>query len=182
MGLFQFFRRFIKEFSKLAASLTNLTKKSEGIQKRDVKCDEAFESLKKAITSAPIIVSPDWETPFRGHIYASSAAVGITLTQLDDSGKDRVIAFFSKKLSSEEQNYTTNDRELLGLIHFLQRFRCYLEGWSSEIFADNEVLRNFFTKPKLSRRDARSLETLSNFGIFPIPLKPGKIGVLGDNL
>ena len=111
----------------MAASITNLTKKGEGIQKCDVKCDEAFESLKKAIASAPILESPDWEKPFQGHIDASSLAVGGILTLLDDSGMDRVIAFFSKKLSPAEQNYTTNDRELVRLIYFLQRFRCYLE-------------------------------------------------------
>ncbi len=120
--------------------------------------------------------------PFRGHIETSSAAVGGTLTQLENNGKDRVIALFSKKLIPAEQNYTTNDRELLGLIHFLQRFRCYLEGSSFEIFTDNQELKNLFTKPKLSRREARWLETLGNFGIFPISLKPGKIHVLGDTL
>ena len=104
------------------------------------------------------------------------------MTQLDDDGRDRVIAFFSKKLSLAEQNYTANDRELLGLVYFLQRFRCYLEGTSFEIFTDNQVLKHFFTKPKLSRREARWLETLGNFGIFPITLKPGKIHVLGDTL
>ncbi len=93
-----------------------------------------------------------------------------------------MIAFFSKKLSQAEQNYTTNDRELLGIIYFLQRFRCYLERSSFEIFADNLVLKNFHTKPKLSRREARWVETLGNFGIFPISLKPGKIHVLGDTL
>ena len=182
MGLLQFFRRFIKDFSKLASPLTNLTKKGQGIQKWDGKCDKAFEALKKSITTAPILVAPDWKKPFRGHIDASEFAVGGTLTQLDDSGNDRVIAFFSKKLSPAEQNYTANDRELLGLVYFLQRFRCYLEGASFEILTDNQILKYFFTKLKLSRREARWLETLGNFGIFPINLKPGKIHVLGDTL
>lgn len=182
MGLLQFFRRFIKDFSKLASPLTNLTKKGQGIQKWDDKCDKAFEALKKSITTAPILVAPDWKNPFRGHVDASEFAVGGTLTQLDESGKDRVIAFFSKKLSPAEQNYTANDRELLGLVYFLQRFRCYLEGASFEIFTDNQILKYFFTKPKLSRREARWLEILGNFGIFPINLKPGKIHVLGDTL
>ena len=83
MGLLQFFRRFIKGFSKLATPLTNLTKKGVGILKCDFSCDDAFESLKEAISSAPILVSPDWKKPFRGHIDASNTAVSITLTQLD---------------------------------------------------------------------------------------------------
>jgi len=180
--LLQFFRRFIKDFSSLAVPLTNLTKKGYGIQKWDETCDKAFQSLKQAITTAPILVAPDWKKPFRGHVDASEFGVGGTLTQLDETGRDRVIAFFSKKLSPAEQNYTANDRELLGLVYFLERFRCYLEGSSFEIFTDNQVLKHFFTKAKLSRREARWLETFGNFGIFPINLKPGKIHVLGDVL
>ena len=110
IGLLQFFRRFIKDFSSLATPLTNLTKKGFGIQKWDETCDKAFEALKKAITTAPILIAPDWKKPFQGHVDASEYGVGCTLTQLDDAGRERVIAFFSKKLSPAEQNYTDNDR------------------------------------------------------------------------
>ena len=182
MGLLQFFRRFIKDFSKVSAPLTNLTKKGMGIRKWNKKCDESFQALKDKITSAPILIPPSWNKPFRGHIDASETAVGGTLTQLDNEGMDRVIAFFSRKLSPAEENYSANDRELLGLVYFLERFRCYLEGSSFEIFTDNQVLKHFFSKPNLSRREARWVETLGNFGIFPINLKPGKVHVLGDTL
>ena len=138
--------------------------------------------MKKSITKSPIPVAPDWKKPFRGHVDASQLAFGGTLSQLDDDGRDRVIAFYSKKLSPTEADYTANNRALLGLFCFLERFRCHLEGASFEIFTDNQVLKYFFTKPKMSRREARLLETLGNFGIFPITLKPGKIHVLGDVL
>ena len=182
LGLLQFFRRFIPNFAKVAAPLTNLTRKDKGLPAWDGECDEAFEKLKTAITTAPILVAPDWSKPFRGHVDASQTAVGGTLTQLDENGRDRVISFYSKKLSSAEANYTANDRELLALVRFLDRFRCYLEGSDFEIITDNQVLKHFFSKPKLSRREARWVETLGNFGVFPITLKPGKIHVLGDAL
>jgi len=182
IGLLQFFRRFIRESSKTAAPLTNLTKKGSGIHNWSEKCDQAFQSLKRSITNAPVLVAPDWSKRFRGHVDSSQTAVGGTLTQLDMQGKDRVIAFFSKKLSPAEMNYTANDRELLGLVRFLERFRCYLEGAEFEIITDNQVLKHFFTKPSLSRREARWLETLGNFGIFPITLKPGKIHAIADVL
>ena len=166
MGLLQFFRRFIKDFSKISAPLTNLTKKGEGIKKWSEQCDESFALLKEAITKAPILIAPDWKKAFRCHIDASTEAVGGTLTQLDVDGKDRVIAFFSKKLSKAEQNYSANDRELLGLIYFLERFRCYLEGSEFEVISDNQVLKSFFTKPKLSRKEACRLETLENLEYF----------------
>ena len=182
LGLLQFFRRFIPNFAKIAAPLTDLTKKDRGVHMWDEKCDEAFAALKKSITESPILVCPDWSKPFRGHVDASQTAVGGTLTQLDENGMDRVISFFSKKLSDAEANYSANDRELLGLVRFLERFRCYLEGSTFEIFTDNQVLKHFFTKAKLSRRESRWLEIMGNFGVFPITLKPGKIHVLGDTL
>ena len=182
LGLSQFCRRFISGFSEIAAPLTNLTKKDKGIDKWDDKCAQAFASLKEAIIRAPILVSPDWKKPFRGHVDASRLAAGVKLTQLDENGRDRVIAFYSKKLSPAEAHYYANDRELLGMISFLGRFQCYLEGSTFEIFTDNQVLKHFLTKPKLNRKEPRRLETIGNFDIFPITLKPGKIHVLGDAL
>ena len=182
LGLLQFFRRFIPKFSEVAAPMTNLTKKDQGIEKWDEKCDKASEKLKEAITNVPILVSPDWSKSFRCHIDASQTAVGGTLTQLDENGRDHDIAFYSKNLFPTESVYTANDRELLELISFLNRFRCYLEGTEFKVFTDNQVLKSIFTKPKLDRKESRWIETLGNFGIFPVTLKPGIIHVLGDVL
>jgi RNase H-like domain found in reverse transcriptase len=124
------------------------------------------------VTSAPILQYPDWGKPFRGHIDTSQLAVGGTLTQVGDDGLKHPVEFYSKKLSPAEANYSANDRELLALISFLQRFRCYLEGAGFEIFTDTEVLKHFCTKPTLSRREARWSEILGNYGIFPRTMKP----------
>lgn len=91
-----------------------------------------------------------------------------------------MVFYFSKGLSAAEESYSANDRELLGLIYFLQRFRCYIEGSEFEIFTDNQVLRYFFNKPNLSRREARWMEYLGQFGITKLTLVKGKVHVLGD--
>ena len=148
VGLLQFFRRFIPKFSEIAAPLTNLTKKGVGIDKCNLDCDAAFETLKNSITQSPILVASDWKKPFRGHFDGSQLTVRGTMTQLNDDGRHQVIDFYSKKQSPTEADYTANDRELLGLICFLERFRCYLEDASFEIFTDSQVLKYFFTKPK----------------------------------
>lgn len=83
---------------------------------------------------------------------ASQKAVGSTLARVDENGKDRVISNFSKKLSPEEQNYTVNDREHLGLIHFLERLRCYLEESEFKMVTDNQVVKHLFSIPRLCRR------------------------------
>lgn len=180
VGLLQFFRAFMKDFSKLAAPLTNLTRKGLGIRFWDVKCDTAFQHLKNALASAPILVAPDWSKLFRCHMDACQVSVGGTLTQLDENGRERVIAYFSKRLSKAEEGYTANDRELLGLVYFLKRFRCYLEGSDFEIITDNQVLKHFMSKPHLSRREARWLDLFAHFGISNITHKAGRIHVLGD--
>lgn len=68
------------------------------------------------------------------------------------------------------------------MIEFLTHFRCYLEGSQFEIVTDNQVLKHFFDKKDLSRREARWLERFSDFGIFPITLKQGSTHVLGGVL
>ena len=181
LGLLQFFRRFIKGFSKIALPLTNLTRKGRNLDEWDHKCSEAFDTLRGLLIKAPILIAPQWNKPFRCHIDASQEAVGGTLTQLVN-GSDRVIGYYSHKLNPAECNYTANERELLGLLYFLRRHRCYLEGSEFEVFTDNQVLKHFFSKQNLNRKEARWLEELSSFGIFPINLKAGKLHVLGDVL
>lgn len=75
---------------------------------------------------------------FRLNVDDHTFATGATLTKLDDNGRDSLIAFSSKNMSSAEQNYTADDRELLGIVKELRRFRCYREGSSFTGFKDNK--------------------------------------------
>ena len=143
-GLLQYFRRFIKKFSEITASLTGLTRKEKGIRLCDGKCDGAFQLLKNALRSPPVLVLSDWLKPFYCHVHACQIAVGGCLTQKSENGKDRASAYFLKRLSSAEENYIANDGGLLGLVYFLKRFHCYLEGFSFEVITDNQVLKHFF--------------------------------------
>ena len=182
LGLVQFFRRFIPQFSLRAAPLTSLTQKGSSIKDWNSKCQETFSELKEALISAPVLVPPDWSRPFHLHIDASQLAIGATLTQFDDDGHDRVIAYTSRKLTSAERNNTANERELLALVFSLQRFRCYLEGSTFDAFTDNQVVENFMTKKSLNRREARWLDVLATFNIRKVNLVQGKLHVLGDSL
>lgn len=146
----------------------------------DSNCTQAFEDLKEKLTSAPILRAPDWKKPFRCHVEAMQESVGGNLTQFDDEGRERVVAYYSRRLSKAEKNYISNYRELLGLVHFLKRYRCYLEGSEFENFTDNQVLSNFHTKKNLSRRETRLLDLFADFNIEKISLVKGKVHVLGD--
>lgn len=94
LGIVQFFRRFIRDFSRIAAPLTNLTRKNSCIANWDSACDSAFGTLKDTLISAPIMRAPDWTRQFRCHMDASQVAVGGSLTQLSEDGNEHVISFF----------------------------------------------------------------------------------------
>ena len=96
---------------------------------------------------------------------------------MNKNRNDQVISFFLKEISAEEINYTTIDRDFLGVILFLERFRCLLEGWDIEIFTGKKVLKHFLWKKNLRRRQEKLLDTFDNFGIFLTTLGPGKIHV-----
>lgn len=120
----------------------------------------------------------DWSKSFRFQTYATQLAVGGTLTQLRKNGEENVISYFSKRFSPAEEIYSRNEREMLGLVYFFQRFRYYLEGSTFEILSDIQIPRHFFTKPSLSRRELRCLEFLGHFGITNLTLVKGKVHVL----
>lgn len=143
IGLLKFFRVFVEGFSHVAAPLTNLTRKRTGIHKWNDECTTAFNLLKEKLTSAPIIKALNLSKGFRCHTEASQGEVGGTLTQMGEDGRERAIAYFSEHLSPAEENNSANDRDLLAMVYFLKRFRCYLEGSTFELFTDNQLLENF---------------------------------------
>lgn len=149
-----FYRRFIANFSHMARPLFDLTAK-------DVKWgwgsteQIAFDSLKNAITSTPILVSPDDNRPFRVEADSSDFATGAVLSQqspIDD--KWHPIAFYSKSLNAVERNYEIHDKEMLAIIRALEEWRHFLEGAKHqfEIWTDHKNLEYFMKARKLNRR------------------------------
>lgn len=135
--------------------MPDLTKNGYGISTWIAGCDDTFSFLKKKLKSAPALISSRWDRPFQLHVRTSGIATGATLTQKADEGREQVISYESKKLSPAEDNYTANDQELPGVVHGLQRFRCYLEGSDFIVFTDNQVLSNLLTKQQVSEKEVR---------------------------
>ena len=99
-------------------------------------CEESFNKLKECLTSAPILKSPDWNVIFHVHIDASNFAIGAILAQPGEKNMDFPISYASRQLNLAEQNYTTTEREGLGMIYtvrlFLVKFICacvYTLAW-----------------------------------------------------
>ena len=182
LGFVNFYRRFIHNFSHMARPLHNLTRKDEPWKWADEQ-QKAFDQLREAITSTPILVHPDRNKPFRLEADSSNFATGAVLSQLCDDDKWHPIGFISKSLNEAERNYEIYDKELLAIIRGLQEFRHLLEGAQHriEILTDHRNLEYFMTAKSLNRRQARWSLFLSRFD-FHITHRPGKSSTKPDAL
>ena len=121
LGHAGFYRRFIKNFSLIAKPLTKLLVKDAPFVFDD-DCLNAFNRLKEALVSAPIISPPDWELPFEIMCDSSDYAMGAVLGQRKDN-KLRVIYYASRTLAEAQLNYTTTEKEMLMVVFAADKFR-----------------------------------------------------------
>jgi len=144
-GLAGFYRRFVKNFSTIAAPLNELTKKGVAFNWREPQ-EIAFEELKKRLTKAPLLVLPDFTKTFEVECDASGIGIGGVLMQ---NGKP--IAYFSEKLGGAQLNYSVYDKELYALVRVLETWQHYL--WPKEfvIHSDHEALKYLKVQAKLNR-------------------------------
>ena len=137
MGHEGFYRRFIKDFSKIAKPLTKLLLKDAPFLFND-ECLEAFNRIKQALISAPIICALDWNLPFEIMCDASDFTVGAVLGQR----KDKVLhaIYYARKTLDEAQvNYGTTEKEFLDVIYALEKFRSYLVGSKVTVFTATQL-------------------------------------------
>lgn len=179
LGTAGYYRKFIKDFSAIAAPLTELTKES-------VKFDwghqqeASFRRLKKAIAEGPVLALPDPSLPFVVHTDASGFAIGAVLQQ--DQGKGlQPIAYLSKKMLDAETRYPVHEQELLAIIHSLSSWRHYLHGAKFKVLTDHKSLQYFKTQPQLSGRQSRWKDVIANFD-FDIEYIDGATNVVADGL
>uniref|UniRef100_A0A383WFN5 Reverse transcriptase n=1 Tax=Tetradesmus obliquus TaxID=3088 RepID=A0A383WFN5_TETOB len=154
LGLTGFYRRFIHHYAHKALPLTNLTAGGAKWKWRGDVEAKAFEDLKNALVSAPVLVTPDSTLPYEVYTDASKFALGAVLLQNQGKGLQPV-AYLSRKLNAAERNYPTGDREMLGIYYALQIWRCYLEGASFKVNSDHLNHTWFNKKKDLSRRQAK---------------------------
>jgi len=141
----------------MSKPLSDLTKKN-CIWNWGIEQQNAFEALKKAFTTAPILRIPNDKDPFKLSTDASDFATGAVLSQKDmQTNLWYPVAFFSKLLDVHKRNYEIYDKELLTVIRGLEEYRHHLEGHPHkiEIWLDHQNLTYFRTAQKLTRRQAR---------------------------
>jgi len=119
LGLANYYRRFVKDFAKLAWPLNNLTRKEEKWRWGD-KQQTAFDQLKKVFTSRPLLVTPDLDRKLRVEADASNFATGGILSIKCEDSKWKLVAYISKLLNETERNYEIHDKEMLVVIQCLE--------------------------------------------------------------
>ena len=139
LGLCCYYRRFIRNFSMLAAPLFALTKKGRAFL-WDEGCQEAFELLKQVLTSAPILALPRDEGTYILDCDACDDGIGAVLSQRIE-GEERVINYGSRLLSSAERNYCVTRKELLAVVYFTKLYRQYLLGKAFILRTDHAALQ-----------------------------------------
>ncbi|CAN6579414.1 unnamed protein product [Malus baccata var. baccata] len=157
-----FYRRFIKDFSKISTPLCRLLQK-DVIFDFNEECEKAFKHLKEMLTSAPIIRPPDWSIPFELMCNASDYALGAVLGQRKDK-QPHVIYYASQTLNDAQLNYSTTEKELLAVVCALDKFRSYLLGTKVIIYTDHAVLKYLLTK-----KEAKPSRLVHEEDVVPIP-------------
>jgi len=165
LGFINFYRRFIWDFSAKARPLFDLIR-SEQVWMWSGKEQMAFKDLKTAVTTAPVLVSPQDSEPFQVEADSSDFATGAVLSQQSTTdGKWHPVVFYSKSLSSIERNYKIHDKEMLAIIRVLEEWRHFLKGVTHlvEIWTDHKNLEYFMTAKKLNCRQAHWSLHLAQF-------------------
>nr|KYP69664.1 Transposon Ty3-I Gag-Pol polyprotein [Cajanus cajan] len=161
LGHAGFYRRFIKDFSKIAKS--NLLNKDTPF-KFDANCLSAFETLKNKLISAPVITAPNWQFSFELMCDASDYAIGAVLGQRKEK-VFHVIHYASKVLNDTQANYATTKEELLAIVYALKKFRAYLIGSKIIVFTDHAAFKYLLTKSDSKPRLIRWILLLQEFDL-----------------
>lgn len=173
------FRRFVQNFADMARPLTTLTKKNVKWQWGKHQ-EEAFDSLKRCLTTPPVLRQVDFRLPFVLKTDASSYALGGVLLQ-GEGPDERPIEYASRLLTSSERNYHTTEREALAVVWACDKFRGYLEGSSVVVKSDHQPLKWLLSLKSPSGRLARWALALQSYDLR-IDYTPGKTNVIADTL
>jgi ribonuclease HI len=175
LELARYYHRFIPNFSKMAKPMTKLLEKDVKF-KWSPQCEEAFLTLKKLLTTAPVLAQPEIKKPFNVYCDASDTGIGGVLMQ-----EGRAIAYASRQLQCHKEHYPTHYLELLAVVHALKVWRNYLLGNLVHIYTDHKSLKYLFTQPDWNMRQQRWLELIKDYEL-EVHYHPKKTNVVADAL
>nr|GEX61575.1 putative reverse transcriptase domain-containing protein [Tanacetum cinerariifolium] len=164
-----------KRLEDITKPLTKLTQKNKKFE-WGADEDEAFQKLKQDLCTALILDLPEGPDDFVVYCDASLKGYGAVLMQ-----RDKVIAYASRQLKTNEENYTTHDLELGAVVFALRLWRHYLYGTKCVVYTDHKSLQYILDQKELNMRQRRWIKLLSDYDC-KIPYHPGKANVVADAL
>ncbi|GJV56124.1 reverse transcriptase domain-containing protein [Tanacetum coccineum] len=179
LGHAGFYRRFIKDFSKISRPMTHLLEKNTPFIFSN-ECIQAFQTLKNKLTEAPILIAPNWDLPFELMCDASDYAIGAVLGQRHEK-HFRPIHYASKTMTEAESNYTTTEKEMLAVVYAFEKFRSYLIMNKSIVHMDHSALKYLFAKKDAKARLLRWVLLLQEFDFKVLDTK-GAENLAADHL
>ena len=155
LGFCNFYRRFIRNYGRIAKPLNRLTRKNQPF-KFDTACEQAFRELKRRLVSAPLLVHFDPNLPSMLETDASDGVIAGVLYQRQSSGDWHPVAYYSKTMIDAELNYPIHDKEMLAIVFSLQHWRVHLEGTPEaiQVMSDHKALEYFMTTKALIAQQA----------------------------
>lgn len=179
LGMAGWYRRFIPNFATMSAPLSDLLKKGRVFEWTSAAA-EAFQNIKTVLVSDPVLASPDYSQPFVIQTDASDSGIGGVLVQ--GSGEtEKVVAYFSQKLSSAQRKYQTTERECLAVIVGIEKFRPYIEGVHFTVVTDHASLQWLQNLKDPSGRLGRWALRLQPYN-FTLVHRPGRLMTVADAL
>lgn len=171
LGLCNFYRRYVPNFSVIATPLNQLLKKTARLKWTE-QCETAFNTLKTKLSSPPILAFPNINKEFRIAVDASGTGIGYILSQFDNDGNERVICYGGRSLRGCELKWSVTDREGLALVEAVKHYHPYLANRHFEVFTDHISLKWLKTIKLASGRLARWSLLLQSYD-FTITHRPG---------
>ncbi|GJU79217.1 reverse transcriptase domain-containing protein [Tanacetum coccineum] len=179
LGHAGFYRRFIQDFSKIARPMTHLLEKETPFF-FSKECIESFNTLKRKLTEAPILIAPDWDLPFELMCDASDFAIGAVLGQRKNK-HFQPIHYASKTMTEAQTHYTTTEKELLAVVYAFEKFWSYLVLSKSIVYTDHSAIKYLFAKKDAKARLMRWILLLQEFDV-EIRDKKGAENLAADHL
>lgn len=139
LGLAGWYRRFIPNFASVTAPISNMLKKGQTKVEWSTQAQEALNKIKEILTSSPVLANPNYDAPFIIQTDASDVGMGAILVQ-GEGDDEKVIAYWSQKLSAAQSKYQTTERECLAVILAIEKFRPYIEGVAFTVITDHASL------------------------------------------
>jgi hypothetical protein len=175
LGLANYYRRFICNFSKIVEPLSNLLKK-ELSQVWEECCYKAFEKLKNKLSLPTVLKFPEFDEPFEVHFNASDFAIGRVLMQ-----GARLIAYESKKLDGYQKRWLIHEKKFFTIVHSLKTWQHYLGFHMTKVNTDNVSLKYFEIQVQMSSKQLKWHDTLALMNLDLIH-KLGRDNVIPDAL